>query len=343
MPFRPDCRPLLLAAALLAMTRGAAAEPVQVTVQPLDELWVPQAFSAPATVVARNAPALAAEIDARVVRIPVVVGDRVTAGQTVVELDCRRYEATLASAEANVASAVAAQGFARQQLARARDLSRQNSISEELLDQRRNEVAAADAALEAARQASRLAAIDVGHCAIAAPVEGVVSQRAVSVGDFAARGRVVIGLVETTGQEVQAQLRGDQVATIAQAPSVQFVSGERSYPVTLRAILPAADPVARTRETRLGFTGTPAIVGSAGRVTWSGGERLVPPGLLVRRQGALGVFVKDGDHARFVALVDAQEGRPAPSALAADSLLVVEGRQSLTDGVAIVARPAAVD
>lgn len=321
--------------ALLGVTVHAA-EPLQVRAVPLDQLWQPQRYSAPASVIARNAPDLAAEIDARITTLHANVGDRVTAGQPLISLDCRSYEATMASSRANLASTVARRQFAEQQLARANNLRKNNSISEETLDQRRNELAVARADVDATRQAGRLAAIDVENCTIAAPFDAVVTTRDASVGAYATRGRRLIGLAETTGQEIQVHLRAEQVESIRHADGIFFEHRDRRHALRLRAILPTADPVARTREARLDFSDDPALIGTAGRVTWLNDTRLLPADFLVRRGDARGVFIVDRDRARFVELPAAQDGRPIAIDLPASTLIVSEGQQALTDGATII-------
>jgi hypothetical protein len=96
--------------------------------------------------------------------------------------------------------------------------------------------------------------------------------------------------------------------------------------------VPVIDTVSRTREARLTFQGVAAIPGTPGRVSWSGRVAQIPSDFLVRRDGALGVFVLEGERARFAALPEAQEGRPAPNTLPAGTLLIDEGRQRLGDG-----------
>ena len=49
---------------------SAAAEPVNVRTVPLGQVLTTPVYSAPATVVARNQPRLAAEIDARIIELP---------------------------------------------------------------------------------------------------------------------------------------------------------------------------------------------------------------------------------------------------------------------------------
>ena len=321
------------AAALLmaSLAPWCHAEAISVrTVRLGDVLAIPE-FSAPATVVARNAPSLAAEIAARVEDISVKVGDGVTADDLLVRLDCRRYESLLTARQAAVDRARAEQSFAEQQLQRARNLQRKKSISEELLDQRRTDLATAEADLLASEQELRLAEIDVGHCDVRAPVDAVVTERTTSVGSYANVGTVLLKLLEVEGQEVSVDLRHDQADGLQSAHSVVFANDGTDYPVTLRTLLPRVDPVARTREARLVFKGEAAVAGTPGRIVWYGARSMLPSDYLVRRDGRLGVFVLDADRARFIEIPDAQDGRPAALQLAPETLLISEGRQRLVD------------
>ena len=325
----------------LCVNSIALADAINVRVQRLGEVLQIPVYSAPASVVARNAPQLAAEIDARLLDLAVAVGDRVSAGQILASLDCRRLESILAGAQAALARARAQRRFAEQQLVRARNLEKNKSISEELLDQRRTDLAVAAADLQAGEEAVQQAAIDVGHCAIRAPFDAVVTERAASTGDYVTRGRVIIGLLETAAQEASVALRHDQLETFLAARSLSFDSNGRTYPVRLRALLPLADPVARTQQARLQFVDEAAIVGTAGRIVWRGPRSLLPADYLVRREAVLGVFVLESDSARFVGIPNAEDGRPANVDLPPDTLLITAGRQRLVDGARVTAEPAA--
>lgn len=313
----------------------ASAEPVRVRTVDFDSVATPTLFSAPATVVARNEPAIAAEIEARIIAIPVDVGDPVTAGDVVARLDCRRPLSVQDAARAELARAQAQQRFAAEQLARARDLNRKKSISEETLDQRRTELATAEATTAIREEQLRQAQIDVGHCELHAPLAGVVTHRYASVGSYASRGMVIIGLIETDGQEVSVALRDGQAETLQAAGDVNFDHNGHRYPVRLRTLLPYVDVATRTREARLAFSTAPAAPGTAGRLTWQGGQRLLPPEFLVRRDGRPGVFVLDGEQARFHAIPDAEDGRPTAVELAPGTRLISDGRQRLSDGDAV--------
>ena len=344
----PPNRSLPLQAAALAALLAVSSPPVMsegeaqvVGTVRLADVTAAADYSAPATVVARYAPRIATEIDARVSTVPVEVGDRVAPGDVVATLDCERAQATLAIARAELERASAQRRFAATQLERARDLTRSKSISDEVRDQRRSELAAAEADQTVRDRQVRLAELDVDHCVIRSPIAGAVTGRYVSVGDYAVRGSAVVDLVETEGQEVSAALRDDQVRSLQRAEQRAFTSNGDRREVALRALLPQVDPATRTREARLRFTtarGGPDP-GTAGRLVWQGHEVLVPATYLVRRGQALGVFVLDQGSARFVALPDAQDGRPAVVDLDPQTRLIDEGRQRLNDGDAVRTSP----
>jgi len=332
---RPNTARSLLLSACLASLTPAVAEPVNVRTVPLAEVLEVPVYSAPASVVARNRPQLAAEIDARIVELPRSVGDRVVAGDVIARLDCRRHSSALATARAELSRSQAQRQFAEQQLARARNLQRNKSISEELLDQRRTELDAAQADATMREEALRRAAIDVENCTLRAPFDAVVTERLASVGSFVTRGSAVIGLLETTGQEVSVALRHDQVTGVEGAAGLLFLSNGSEYAVQLRALLPLADSVSRTREARLSFIERSALAGTAGRLVWRGERALLPADYLVRRSGVLGVFVAEGTKARFVPLPNAEDGRPTLVTLPPETRLIGEGRQRLSDDMEI--------
>jgi RND family efflux transporter MFP subunit len=305
----------------------------------LDEVLNVPVYSAPATVAAHNEPLIAAEIDARVIALPVQIGDRVSTNDTLARLDCSSHESRLAVARAELEIARAQHAHAREQLQRASNLNKNKSISAELLGQRRMELGVSQAEVKAREEAIRQATIDVGHCEIKAPFDAVVMDKKVSVGTFAARGMAIVSLLESSGQEVAVSLRENEAERLQQADELAFEAGGQRFPVRLRAMLPALDTITRTRVARLVFTGKAALPGTAGRLTWPGARQLLPADYLVRRDGELGVFVVNDNHAHFVAVPQAQEGRPVRVELAPDTRLITDGRQRLLDGDEVTVVP----
>lgn len=308
------------------------AAPVSVRTLPLGELLDVPMYSAPATVVARNQPQIAAEIDARVIAFPVQVGDRLSANDTLARLDCRSHDSRLAVARAELKITLARQSHASEQLRRARDLKKNKSISDELLDQRRTELEASQAEVTARQEAVKQAAIDVGHCDIQAPFDAVVMERLVSVGTYVSRGKAIVSILETGGQEVSAYLRESEITRLREAEDLLFEATAGRFPVTLRTLLPAMNTVTRTREVRLVFDDKTALPGTAGRLVWHGRRLLLPADYLVRRGDGLGIFILREDRAHFVAIPQAQEGQPSLVELPPETRLITDGRQRLVDG-----------
>lgn len=328
-------RAMLAMVALLSVATPAQSEVVRVASITLGEVLQKSTYSAPATVVARQAPRITSEISAAVASLPLVVGDQVEPGDMLARLDCGRYEAQRAAARAAVDRAKAQREFAQRQLNRARDLRKKNSISEELLDQRRTELAAADTELLSTQASARLTEIDVDSCSIRSPLKAVITARHANVGDYLVPGSAVVDLTELTGQEVSVALRADQVTSFRKAASWTFTTDQRQIPLQLRTIVPVIDSTTRTREARLAFVAESASPGSPGRISWSSEEVRVPADYLLRRNGKLGILIVDNTTARFVHLPDAEEGRPAATTLPPDTRLITAGRQRLSDGDAI--------
>ena len=77
------------------------------------------------------------------------------------------------------------------------------------------------------------------------------------------------------------------------------------------------------------------FTGASGRIHWRSASAYLPADLLVRRDGRLGVFLVNDSHARFHPLPEALEGQPARSGLPDEARIIVQGRHSLRDGMAV--------
>ena len=308
------------------------ADPVAVRTEKLGSLLTPMTFSAPATVKALNRPQLTAEVTGRILRMPIRVGETAKAGQVLVELECLVHEQKERTVLAALQRARAQVKFAAAQLQRAEGLKQKSSISQELLEQRRTELAIARADLTTQLAQKELAGIDVQRCLISAPFDAVVSQRLGSEGSLATPGTPLLELVQLSQLEVSAELRANQAQTLSGALQPVFSYQGTDYPLQLRALPPLVDERTRTREARLLFLQQGAPVGAAGRLHWTSSIRQLPGHYLVRRGDELGIFLARDGHAAFVSIPGAREGQPAIIELDDNELLITEGRQRLSDG-----------
>ena len=332
----------LAAAPALAQTTAAPKlPPLEVTFRSFSEIALHPLRDAPAAVVSLNESRIAAEVTAVIVSMNAEVGQVMEKGAVLARLDARDAALALERAGAADASAKARLGLAEAQLRRARELKEKNFISQEALNQRETEVAVVAADARAARAALATARRTLDKCVIRAPYRAIVRTRSGQVGELAGAGTALYTLVDADRLEIAAQVPARDADQLANVKDIEFVGQDGRRAVSLIRISPAIERAARTREVRLRFEAAAVSPGAEGRITWRDPAAHVPPEYLVRRGAQLGVFVLEAGKARFVALAEAQEGRPAPVDLQPGTRIAADGRYTLSDGQTIAAPTAA--
>ncbi len=321
---------MLVAGGPLAVADTDEARPI--TAARLADVAIPLERSAPAEVEALTRTSIAARLAAEIESMPVETGDRVAAGDVLARLDCTDFEDTLEQAEATEEELEARLRLAGIRLDRTERLRRENAASADQLDEAEAERSALGANLRAQRTRVAMARRDVERCTVSAPFAGLVTERPGERGAYVQPGTMLVELVATDGFELRARLADRDAASLKATGEASFQADGERYPVSLVTVVENADSTTRTREARLVFEGEPPIPGTAGRLHWTASPQAIPADLLVRRDGALGVFVVTDGTARFRGLPEAIEGRPAPNDLPADTRLAVEGRYGLGDG-----------
>jgi RND family efflux transporter MFP subunit len=148
---------------------------------------------------------VSSEIAGKVDKVLAEVGDRVTAGTPLAEVDRETFHIYLQQAEANLAAANADLALAGKELERKQDLRSDETISQAALDQAlaTNDLAAARVA--AAEAALGLAQRNYDRSVIRAPATGAITQRHVVAGQWA---EVGVGLFEEAiGNKVKVAAR----------------------------------------------------------------------------------------------------------------------------------------
>jgi len=128
------------------------------------------------------------EVSGRIIDVRFREGQVVKAGDILFVIDPRSYEAAMAKAEANLASAKTNADFARIDLDRATNLVKSQAIAQRLFDERANANHVTQAAISVAAAELRQAQIDLDHAYVKAPFSGRIGRPEITAGNFVQAG-----------------------------------------------------------------------------------------------------------------------------------------------------------
>src|SRR3546814_8229006 len=111
-------------------------------------------------------------------------GAIVAKGDLLFPIDQRPFKTAVAQAEANLKIAESQVEFTSKELERARELSKRGNISVSAVDERENEIHAAQAQVQGAKAALDNAQLDFEYTEIRAPVGGRIDRNFISVGNL---------------------------------------------------------------------------------------------------------------------------------------------------------------
>lgn len=171
-------------------------------------------------------------VSGAVVEVPVRNNQTVKKGEVLMRLDRSSYELSVAQAEASLASARASAADDRQQADRLQALRARDSsaISESDATAAELTAAASAAAAQADAVALEVAKLDLKRTEVLAPADGVVTNLAVHVGDYAAAGSAAMAMIDTGSFRVDAFFMETQLERIAVGDPVSvrlMANGER--------------------------------------------------------------------------------------------------------------------
>lgn len=323
---------LIAVATLSTIAVAHAADPVPVSVQDFANLLIDREVRAPATVVSANRAVITSEVSALIESIAADVGSTVRKGDLLIRLDASNARLALATAKAVLLAQDAQIEQAQQRLRKAEELLGKSFVSDDELIARQTDLAVLEANRQAQLVAIQQAELNLARTRITAPFDATVVERQGQVGSYAMPGTALLTVVQSDRREVDAEIDPRSSAGVAEASDLRFVSQGRSWPVVLARLSDVIETTTRKVRGRFRFTSEAANVGASGELVWSEASGLVPVSLIVQRGSEFGVFVAVDGIARFVAIPDAQEGRPAVLDLPADTQVVWRGHVRLQDG-----------
>jgi membrane fusion protein, multidrug efflux system len=256
-----------------------AAEPLAIATVAVESRAIDRYLRVTGSLIADAQADVSAETAGRVIETPVERGTRVSQGALLVRISPSETSAQLQEADANAAQIEARLGlvanqpfdrsrvpdvmnakasleFAEAEYNRMQSLVDQKVISQSEFDQRRTQLEAARQnyqaalnmadqsfrSLEAARARVSLARKAVSDTAVRAPLNGLVAERLVSVGDYVTRGQKVATVVRVDPMRVELTVPEQQVAMIKVGQQVRLTvdayPGEE-FAATVRFISPS--------------------------------------------------------------------------------------------------------
>lgn len=162
----------------------AAAAAIPVKVVSLQSADVPRFVTGIGTVQSLQSVVIRAQVDGILNKVHVVEGQQVKAGDLLATLDDRAIRAAMEQARAQLAQSQAQLDLARLDLARYKELTRDNGISRQTYDQQQAQVVQLGATVQGNKATLEAAQVQLSYTRIQSPVTGRVGIRNVDEGNF---------------------------------------------------------------------------------------------------------------------------------------------------------------
>ena len=279
------------------------------------------------TVEAKLHATLEAKLSGRIIKMPVLLGQAVKAGQLIAHLDAAEIKARHEQAEAALEQAQ-------------RDWKRISALYDQQAATR-SDYDAADSRVRVAKAAVSEAQAMMGYVEILAPFDGVVTKKWADVGDLAAPGKPLISLEDPSMQQLEADVP-EAMASRIQLNARLTIRGDPlkdGLEGTVKEIAPTIDPVSRTFRVKLDLPPTAGLVsGQFARLVVPIGESSsvrVPASAVVLRGQLEILFVVTNQRAQLHLVKTGKKNDDQVEILAGiepgDSI-VTRGAALLTDG-----------
>ena len=269
---------------------------------------IPQTSEFVATVRSLRSTNIQPQVDGIVRQIMVMAGDRVRAGQPLVQIDPEKQQATVSASQSQRASREADLEFAHQQLARMQKLFDAGAVSRAELEQAETTVKTAEAQLAAVNSQIREDQVQLAYYRVTAPADGVVGDIAVRQGDRVTPATLITTIDAAEGLEAYISVPLERATALRPGLTVELLDADgkviASNPITF--IAPRADDatqsilVKATLRTRPPGVRVQQYVRS--RIVWTNEPAISVPVVAVNRiSGQYFVFVAEQGQGGIVA------------------------------------------
>ena len=204
---------------------------------------IPQSSEFVATVRSLRSTTIQPQVEGLVTQIFVTAGDRVRAGQPLLQIDPDKQQATVTSMESQRASREADLAYAQQQLARLQKLLEAGAVSRAELEQAETAHKNAEAQLAAVRSQIRETQVQLQYYRVTAPAAGIVGEIPVRQGDRVTPSTAITTIDQPEGLEAYINVPLERAGDLRTGLTVDLIGNDgeviASNPVTF--IAPRAD------------------------------------------------------------------------------------------------------
>lgn len=305
-----------------------------------------------ATARSRRSTTLQPMVDGFVTRIAVKSGDRVRAGQAILEIDSGRQGAAVAGLESIRAAREADVAFARREAERQRALLEAGAASASEAERARTDLETAEAQLRAVDEQIREQSVELAYYRVTAPTAGIVGDVPVRVGDRVTSSTVLTTIDSGRGLELYVHVPVKSAPDLRTGLPVRVVddAGSTRAETAIDFVSPQVDGGTQTVLAKAalpdgsGFRPEEQV---RARVVWSEEPGFRIPVVAVSRIGGQNfAFVAEEADGRTVARQRTLRLGPVVGndyvvleGLSAGERLIVSGVQKIRDGAALDAKP----
>lgn len=288
---------------------------------------------------------VAAEVAGIVEAVKIEDGQRVKAGQPLMELRtdllAKRLEATRSSHQ----QVLAELEVAKIEFSRKEKLFEKGSISEQSYDDNRFRARALERRANSLNAEVERIELEIRKAVIRAPFDGVVIKRSVDRGEWLAEGKTVAILARDDVIDIMVEVPESYIRQIRSAGKVRVRIGGTDLEGSITALIPRGDVATRNFPVKVRAVNSQSFIEGMTATVWlptarSQSALIVSRDALISNSGRTVVFVIEGSRARAVSVaVIAYED--ADVAIAAEGLkegmqVVVKGNERLRDGQEVV-------
>ena len=290
-----------------------------------------------------STPHIAAKVAAEVISVRVDEGMQVQSGQLLAELDDETFSIAREIASADIQRLEVLIENQQRQLKRNKDLIDRKVTSQSALDDATTALKQSQAELISARARLKEASYQLSHTRIVSPVDGVVQQRTVSMGDYVKVGALLFQIASTDRLRARIYFPETLAASVHPSMKIELTQNGKTVTGEINRMRPMLEESNRALH---------ALVSFNNEDNWKPGSSIVarailaeharavavPEKTLVRRPAGTVVYrVNDATVTQQIVTTGLKQGDliEVTSGLSAGDVIVLDGAAWLTDGAAV--------